>query len=312
MAWALILGLVLANIIATGMVFGCTSLAAKMPRIRGDYIGIGVIVLAMLAQMSVRQNLWDGGVVLLMGLLGYMLGRAGVPVIGLVIGFVLGETMENDFYTALQSGRGSYAIFLDSALASVMAALTLGMILWMIWRWSRGALNRGGPEEQETGPATVRPFSPANLILAGTLALLLVAVVETLAPGYKGGPFLLLTLLLAIGCVVLGIGRNLVRGTPGEAGDGEAWKAIATGFVVLAAMFLIVVVLGMFLGTVIGVLVFMLVYVRADLKAALLTALGWGIVIPTIFQTILAISLWPGMIPELIPGILGGGLLPVF
>ena len=71
LVWALILGLFFANVIATVMTLGCCSLAARIPRLRADHVGIGVIVFSLLAMMAVRQNLWDAGLVLAIGLLGF-------------------------------------------------------------------------------------------------------------------------------------------------------------------------------------------------------------------------------------------------
>jgi putative tricarboxylic transport membrane protein len=318
-AWALILGLLFANIIATVMVFGCTSLAAKLPRIRGDYVGIGVIVLAVLAQMSVRQNLWDAGTVLAIGMLGYLLGRAGIPVIGLVIGFVLGETMETDFYTALQSGRGSYGVFISSPLAASMAAITLAIILWMVWRGLKNRMKTAPKNVQRPGaaPLLFRLRSEGSLILIGVLALLAIALAEVAAPGYKGGPFVLLSVLLGMGCCGLGLLRNLLGRDAtsddfGQTASHGGWSTVATGLVVLVVLFTLVVVLGMYLGTAIAVLAFMAFYVRAGTKVALLAAAGWGLVVPALFQMVLGIELWPGVIAEIIPNVLGGGLLPIF
>jgi putative tricarboxylic transport membrane protein len=135
LVWALILGLFFANIIATGMTLGCCSVAARIPRLRSDHVGLGVIVFSLLAMMAVRQNLWDAGLVLAIGLLGFVLRQAGLPVIGIVIGFVLGKTMESDFYTALQSGRGRYSVFLESPVSWTFAGLTLLIVAWTGWKY---------------------------------------------------------------------------------------------------------------------------------------------------------------------------------
>jgi putative tricarboxylic transport membrane protein len=100
-------------------------------------VGIAVIVFSLLAMMAVRQNLWDAALVLAIGMFGFVLRQAGIPVIGIVIGFVLGKTMESDFYTALQSGRGQYSVFLESPLSLAFAGLTALIIVWMVVRYLR-------------------------------------------------------------------------------------------------------------------------------------------------------------------------------
>lgn len=135
LVWALILGLFMANIIATFMTLGCCSIAASIPRLRSDHVGLGVIVFSLLAMMAVRQNLWDAGLVLVIGLFGFVLRQAGIPVIGIVIGFVLGKTMESDFYTALQSGRGQFGVFFETPISWAFAGLTALIIAWTALRY---------------------------------------------------------------------------------------------------------------------------------------------------------------------------------
>lgn len=139
LAWALILGIFVANLLATALTLGCTAFAARVPSLRPDFIGLSIIVMSAIAVISVRNNLWDVGLVLLMGLLGYLMRLAHISVIGAVIGFVLGRLMEFNFYTALQSGLGKPDIFLSSGISIVLALATVAVVVTVIVRALRGA-----------------------------------------------------------------------------------------------------------------------------------------------------------------------------
>ena len=59
--------------------------------------------------------------------------------IGVVIGFVLGDLMESNFYTALQTGFGDYRIFISSSVSIVLAVATVLVIAAVIVRAIRRA-----------------------------------------------------------------------------------------------------------------------------------------------------------------------------
>ena len=139
LAWALILGIFVANLLATGLTFGCSFFASRVPNLRPDFIGLSIIVMSAVAVTAVRSSLWDIGLVLLMGLVGYLLRLARISVIGAVIGFILGRLMEFNFYTALQSGLGRLEIFLESSVSIVMAAATALVVATVIVRGVRRA-----------------------------------------------------------------------------------------------------------------------------------------------------------------------------
>ena len=94
--------------------------------------------MSVIAVTAVRSNLWDVGLVLLMGLLGYLMRLAHISVIGAVIGFILGKLMEFNFYTALQSGFDNLAVFVTSTVSIVLAIATLAVVVAVIV----GALRR--------------------------------------------------------------------------------------------------------------------------------------------------------------------------
>ena len=68
-----------------------------------------------------------------LGLIGYVLKRLSIPVAPVVLGLVLGGTLENTYRTALILNEGSYQGFLDSTVALVFFALTLLMIGGQMW-----------------------------------------------------------------------------------------------------------------------------------------------------------------------------------
>jgi len=62
------------------------------------------------------------------GLLGYVLIRLRIPITPIILGLVLGTTMENEYRTALILSDGSYGIFVGSGWAILFLSLTVLVI----------------------------------------------------------------------------------------------------------------------------------------------------------------------------------------
>jgi MprA protease rhombosortase-interaction domain-containing protein len=328
LVWALILGLFLANIIATGMTLGCCSLAARIPRLRGDHVGIGVIVFSILAMMAVRQNLWDAGLLLVIGLLGFVLRQAGIPAIGMVIGFVLGKTMESDFYTALQSGRGSYMVFLESAVSLALAAGTVAIIVWTGVKYlkSRARARRTRAEPSAAGTAAMQwpsLLSPQPVILAASLMILGIMLAIAMQPEFRGGGFLTWVLVFALSLIAVVLVRAATRidGLARDESEDDlpltlserqeaGWKTILLAAAFVFGFFLAITFFGIVIGLTLAVFAVLWWHMQLPLRHAAPLAAVWGVVVPVVFSKSLEVGLWPGLVPELVPRWIGGGILP--
>lgn len=92
-----------------------------------------IIVMCVLGSYAIRNSMFDVYLMAIMGLIGYVLKRLSIPVAPVVLGLVLGGTLENTYRTALILNEGSYQGFLDSTVALVFFALTLLMIGGQMW-----------------------------------------------------------------------------------------------------------------------------------------------------------------------------------
>ncbi|MGD9224524.1 MAG: tripartite tricarboxylate transporter permease, partial [Desulfobacteraceae bacterium] len=68
---------------------------AMIVKIPGRLLAVVIMVISMIGIYAVNTRLFDAGVAVVMGILGYILLRLKWPIVNLVMGVVLGEIMEN-------------------------------------------------------------------------------------------------------------------------------------------------------------------------------------------------------------------------
>jgi hypothetical protein len=273
--------------------------------------------------MAVRQNLWDVGLVLAIGLLGFVMRQAGVPVIGMVIGFVLGKAMESDYYTALQSGRGSYLVFLESPVSLMLAAGTAFIIAWTGLKYLRTRRNSERTAVSATWTIRASLLSPQPIILAVALLVLVSMFAAAMQPGFRGGGFLTSVLAIAVGLVSILLVRATthVEGLVRDESEDDlplklderqesAWTPILLAAIFSAGLFLAVALFGIAIGATIAVFTLLWRHMRVPLRNAAPLAVIWGALVPVVFSKALEVPMWPGLLPEVVPQWIGGGILP--
>ncbi len=105
----------------------------KVMSVPAHVMALVIIVMCVLGSYAIRNSMFDVYLMAIMGLIGYVLKRLSIPVAPVVLGLVLGGTLENQYRTALILNEGSYQGFLDSTVALVFFALTLLMIGGQMW-----------------------------------------------------------------------------------------------------------------------------------------------------------------------------------
>jgi putative tricarboxylic transport membrane protein len=83
-----------------------------------------------------------------LGGLGYVLLRVGIPIPPIVLGLVLGGLLEAQYRTALTLSGGSFDIFYQSPIAGFFFLLTLSIIGWQVYATLR---NRRRPTRDPAG-----------------------------------------------------------------------------------------------------------------------------------------------------------------
>jgi putative tricarboxylic transport membrane protein len=93
-----------------------------------------VLVLSLTGVYVATNNLFDIGVMLGFGVLGYAMNKCGFPIAPLLIGFILGPLVEVGLRQSLIVGRGDLLVFFKHPISAVFLTLGLATLVWTGWR----------------------------------------------------------------------------------------------------------------------------------------------------------------------------------
>ena len=131
--YAIYIAIVLAYIVTLVVQAWGIKVFVRVLRVPPHLLAVCIVVMCVLGSFAIRNSIFDVYLMGFMGLVGYVLLRLHIPVAPVVLGLVLGGTLETQYRTALILGEGSHQGFIDSKFALfffALTALTIGMQLW--------------------------------------------------------------------------------------------------------------------------------------------------------------------------------------
>ena len=106
-----------------------------------------IVAISVIGIYSINGSTVDVYIMLFFGVVGYLFGKADIPVAPLVLALVLGDVIEQSFRQAMTLSDGSLAIFVSSRVTVTLMALTAISILWPFISPRIKALRRPGATE---------------------------------------------------------------------------------------------------------------------------------------------------------------------
>ena len=111
-------------------------------RVPPHLLAVGILVMCAVGSFAIRNTLFDVLVMMAIGLAGYLLLRVRIPVAPILLGLVLGPTLERESRTALIMSEGHLSVFYTSPTALVFFVLAVlvigGHVLGTLRARSRG------------------------------------------------------------------------------------------------------------------------------------------------------------------------------
>jgi putative tricarboxylic transport membrane protein len=110
-----------------------------------------ILALVVSGVYSVHQSLFEVGLVLAIGALGYVLRLFRVPMLPMVLGVVLGFMIESNYRRSLLLSGGDHTIFLTDRVSLGLLVVAAALALYSTWQEIRGPRpHRASLEEKTT------------------------------------------------------------------------------------------------------------------------------------------------------------------
>ena len=120
LVWTLIASLFVGNTLLLLLNLPLIRIWIQLLQIPRHYLYAGIVTFGLLGAYSLNNSLFDLRVAVVLGFMGYLFRRFGVPNTPLVLGVILGPVVEIQFRQALQLSNGDYSILYAGILPKII------------------------------------------------------------------------------------------------------------------------------------------------------------------------------------------------
>lgn len=135
--WGLLVSFGVGNLMLMILNIPLIGMWVKLLSVPYRFIYPTVLFLICIGVYSANNNLFDVWVVLGVGILGYAFSRLGVPPAPLLLAFVLGPLVEENFRRALLLSRGDMVVFVTRPISAACVAVIVLMLGWVMYKTIR-------------------------------------------------------------------------------------------------------------------------------------------------------------------------------
>ena len=172
LVWALIASLFIGNTLLLLVNLPLAPVWAKLLRLPRPYLYAGILFFATLGAYAVNLQAFDLAILLVLGGLGFMMRRYGLPVLPLILGLILGPRAEGQLRKTLQLSAGDVSGLWSEPIAVVVYIIIAVVLAWpllaKLWRRLRprpaGLAMAAGPavDGPAAGPAAAPSAEPSE------------------------------------------------------------------------------------------------------------------------------------------------------
>jgi putative tricarboxylic transport membrane protein len=135
--WGLVMSFWIGNLFLLLLNIPLIGLFVRILQIPSSYLFPGIIAFISVGVLSIRNNPFDVVVVAMFSLLGYAMRVLRLPPAPLLLGFVLGPMLEENFRRAMTFSRGQFDIFFASTISASFLIGCVALVLYSVWKARR-------------------------------------------------------------------------------------------------------------------------------------------------------------------------------
>ncbi|OZI64548.1 tripartite tricarboxylate transporter permease [Bordetella genomosp. 4] len=133
MFWGLVMSFWIGNIVLVILNVPMIGMWIRVLTIPYHILYPAIVMFVCIGVYGVNNNVFDVYLVLLFGIVGYVLRVLDFEPAPLLLGYVLGPMLEENFRRAMLLSRGSFQTFIDRPISMWVLILTVVLLVWGVW-----------------------------------------------------------------------------------------------------------------------------------------------------------------------------------
>ncbi|HOD32619.1 MAG TPA: tripartite tricarboxylate transporter permease [Holophaga sp.] len=129
MVYAVYISFIIANILMVPFGYLAIKASGTMLRVPRNVLMPAILMFCMVGSFAINNSLFDVGLMLAMGILGYLFEDNGIPVAPIVLGMVLGPIVEQNFMVSMIKSEWDLTQFFTRPAAAILGVLTI--VTWL-------------------------------------------------------------------------------------------------------------------------------------------------------------------------------------
>jgi putative tricarboxylic transport membrane protein len=103
---------------------------ARLAYVNPRILGLAILALCFVGAFSAANSMYYVIIAAVFGVLGLVCARANIPTIPLILGMVMGDTLEATLRQTLGRSEGSFMPFIERPISAILVATTVLLLVW--------------------------------------------------------------------------------------------------------------------------------------------------------------------------------------
>ncbi|RPI34278.1 MAG: C4-dicarboxylate ABC transporter permease, partial [Hyphomicrobiaceae bacterium] len=125
LVYAVYISFIIANILMVPFGYLAIKASGTALRVPRNILMPAILMFCIVGSFAINNSLFDVGLMLAMGILGYFFENNGIPVAPIVLGMVLGPIVEQNFMVSMIKSEWDLTQFFIRPTAAVLGILTI-------------------------------------------------------------------------------------------------------------------------------------------------------------------------------------------
>jgi TctA family transporter len=144
--YAIFIVFMLANLVMLPLGWLAVKLATRVLNIARNILMPTILVFCMVGAFAVTNSTLGVLLILCFGVIAFVMEENGFPIAPVILGAVLGKMLEENLVTSLIKSDGDILVFFTRPIAMWLAAATLVIVTWPLFKWLLQQRQRAGAE----------------------------------------------------------------------------------------------------------------------------------------------------------------------